>query len=122
MTTQSYERFEMLNAAWQAAKALLNHRGELCSDLHEAEGRFLKQKCCKGLIADDCRTVFQTAVAIAETSTRSRRSKCGSLAPKPTRRYELLHDLAKSLEDKFPGADSFLIMAGCRSVEMHWDR
>lgn len=112
----------MLDAAWNAAMSAVDDSGDLRSDLGEAETRFLKRKSCRGMHADDCRAVFHTAVEIAQAATHFRRSKCGSLPPKPARRYELLLSLAKDLESRFPHSDVALIMAGCRMVELYWDR
>lgn len=121
-TPPNYERFPMLDGAWNAATTLLDDEGSLRCDLGEAEARFLRRKCCQNLAEDDCRTVFHTAVQVAQTAIQFRRSRCGTLPPKPSRRYELLLALAKELEARFPAADPFLLMAGCGLVEMYWDR
>ncbi len=121
-TALAYERFPMLDAAWIAARSLVDDRGDLRSDLNEAEKRFLKQKSCQSLAEEDCRAVFCTAVGIAQATTRFRRSHCGALPPKPAKRYELLLTLANELESSFPQCDAALIFAGCRQVEMYWDR
>ncbi len=112
----------MLDAAWNAAMSAVDDRGNLRGDPGEAETRFLKRRSCQGLPEDDCRTVFHTAVEIAQAAIHFRRSNCGSLSPKPARRYELLLSLAKDLESRFPHSDGALIMAGCRMVELYWDR
>jgi hypothetical protein len=117
-----YKRFRMLNGAWNAAIRLINDRGDLRTDLQRAETRFLKLKCCLGLPEEDCRTAFHTAVKIAQETIRFRRSNCGESSPKPARRYELLHTLAEVLESRFPSEDAVLIEAGCKLLEMHWDR
>lgn len=118
----TYERFPMLYAAWDAAMSLVDDRGNLRGDLGEAGTRFLKRKSCQGLGKDDCRTVFHTAVEIAQATTHFRRTKCGALQPKPARRYELLFSLATDLEARFPHSDPALIMAACRTLELRWDR
>jgi hypothetical protein len=118
----AFERFAMLNGAWNAAMSLLNDRGDLRRDLQRAETDFLKRRYCRGLPEDDCRASFQTAVKIAQETIHFRRSNCGVSSPKPTRRYELLHSLAERLEATFPSSDAVLIMAGCKLLEMHWDR
>ena|SRR5690349_3638700 len=118
----NYERFSLLSDAWNAATALLDDKGGCQSDLHEAELKFLGRKCCQGLAEDDCRLVFRTAVQIAQATISFRRSRCGSSQPRPSRRYELLLSFAKELETTFPTSDQFLLMAGCKMLEMHWDR
>jgi hypothetical protein len=122
MAPPVYKRFRMLNDAWTAAMRLVDDRGDLRIDLQRAETRFLKWKSCLGLPEEDCRTAFHTAVKIAQETIRFRRSNCGVSSPKPARRYELLHSLAEVLESRFPSEDSVLIMAGCKLLEMHWDR
>ena len=117
-----YERFPMLEAAWNAAMSLVDDKGDLRGDLADAEARFLKRKPCQALVEDDCKAAFHRAVEIAQVATRFRRSSCGTLPPKPARRYELLLSLARELESKFPGADQVLVMAGCRMLEVCWDR
>ena len=112
----------MLDAAWNAATSLVDSKADLCDDLAEAETRFLKRKSCQGLAEEDCRAAFQTSVEIVRTVLLFRRANCGSLPPKPTRRYELLLSLAKELESKFPNSDTALTMAGCRMAELYWDR
>jgi len=121
-TPPNYERFPMLNGGWAAATNLLDDKGNLRSDVSEAEKRFLKRRCCHGMAEDECRTVFQTAVQVAQTAIRFRRSSCGTRQPKPSVRYELLLALARKLEAQFPDGDICLLMAACRLVEMHWDR
>jgi hypothetical protein len=116
------KRFRMLNDAWTAAMRLVNDRGDLRIDLQRAETRFLKWKSCLGLPEEDCRTAFRTAVEIAQETVRFRRSNCGVSSPKPSRRYELLRSLAEILEARFPSEDAILIRAGCKLLEMHWDR
>jgi hypothetical protein len=117
-----YKRLRMLNDAWKAAMTLVNDRGDLRRDLHRAETSFLKWGCCRGLPEEGCRSAFRTAVAIAQEAIRFRRANCGLSSPKPARRYELLRSLAQSLEARFPSEDAVLIMAGCKLLEMHWDR
>jgi hypothetical protein len=119
---QVYKRFRMLNDAWTAAMRLVNDRGDLRLDLQRAETRFLKWGCCLGLPEEECRTAFRTAVEIAQETIRFRRSNCGASSPKPARRYELLRSLAEVLEARFPSKDAVLVMAGCKLLEMHWDR
>lgn len=112
----------MLEAAWNAAMSLVDEKGDLREDMDAAEARFLKRKPCLFLMKDDCRATFHRAVEIAQVATRFRRSNCGTLSPNPVRRYELLFSLATELESKFPGTDQLLVMAGCRMLEIYWDR
>ena len=112
------QRFLMLDAAWQVAIALLNN----IEDLRVVETRFLKRKCCQGLPERDCAAALRTAVGLARTTMRFYEAKCVE-HPQTTRRYyELLFSLAKLLERKFPNADPYLILRGCKLVEMYWLR
>jgi len=110
------ERFLMLDAAWQVAVALLYE----VEDLRMVEARFLKRKCCQGLPERDCEAALHTAVGLARTTRRFYEKKCFDLPRTTARYYELLFSLAKLLERKFPSADPYLTMKGCRFVEMHW--
>jgi hypothetical protein len=110
--------FLMLDAAWQAAIALLDNM----EDLPVAEARFLKRKCCRGLAEHDGRTALHTAVGLARTTIRFYESKCFNIPRTTARYYELLFSLAQLLEREFPSADPYLIIKGCKLIEMRWAR
>jgi hypothetical protein len=112
------QRFSMLDDAWRVAVALLDNM----EDLALAEARFLKRKCCQGLPERDCRAALHAAVGLARTTIRFYESKCFNLPRTTARYYELLFTLAKLLERKFPSADPYLSIKGCKLIEMHWAR
>ena len=120
--TPDYSRFYMVSSAWDAAYSLIDSTGQIDENLSAAESRFLKRKACRGQPKEDCVNAFREAVAVAKAAIKFKRSKCPMLGPKPSRRYELLLELAIELEKSHPDADQSLIMSGCRLVELSWDR
>ncbi len=121
--TPDYSRFPMVNAAWDAANALVDSKGNVKEDLTKEEKRFLKRKVCQAIENNDCKETFRDAVSIAQAVRTFMRSNCPTLAPKkPSRQYELLHQLSKELENTFSKSDLYLIFAGCRLLEISWSR
>jgi hypothetical protein len=120
--TDKYSRIQMLHGAWSAAEALVDDKGNLTDDLKAAQAKFLRRKCCDGLIAGDCSTALFQAVEISQAAQRFCRSSCPHNSPTLSRRYELLKLLAEQLDAEFPDADPILKMAACRHLEQRWDR
>jgi len=110
------------NAAWHAALSLINTNGDLIEEFDVALKKFKKRKSCSKASKEYCAAKLKDAINVASHSIKFMRSRIGTLPPKPVRRYELLLDLAKELEAKFPDANRSLHMTGCRYVELHWDR
>ena len=110
------------NAAWDAALSLINTKGDLIEDFDVALKKFMKRKSCRKASKKFCAAKLKGAINVAQHSINFMRTRIGTLPPKPVRRYELLLDLAKELEAKFPKEHKSLHMAGCRYVELHWDR
>jgi hypothetical protein len=117
-----YQRFEMLNSAWNAACLMIDDKGKPLEDMDVAVSRFLKRKACASLPKDDCVSAFTVSIDIAQTTFSFMRSQCGHNQPIASRRYQQLLALANQIENKFPQADMLLVMAACRLLENHWDR
>ena len=115
-------RWEIENAAWEAALSILDRNGEVIEEFESALERFIKRRACKEAPHAYCEEKLKAALSVAQCSVKFMRSKTGSLPPKPVHRYEILLTLAKELEIKCPKADASLHMTGCRYVELHWDR
>lgn len=112
----------MLQAAWGAARNLVDRNGTVSAETTARKEAFLRRKCCRGLTTEDCSKSFDMAVAMAQTTIQFRRRHCGQLAPRTTRRYELLASLARELETGFTGCDDILIRSACAQLELEWDR
>ena len=110
------------NAAWDAALSMISTKGDLIEEFDVALNKFTKRKTCSKASKEYCAAKLKDAINVAQHSIKFMRTRTGTLPPKPVRRYELLLDLAKELEAKFPEANRSLHMAGCRYVELHWDR
>ena len=110
------------NAAWDAALSLIDTNGDLIEEFDVALKKFTKRKSCSKASTEHCAAKLTDAINVASHSIKFMRTRTGTLPPKPVRRYELLLDLAKELVAKFPEANRSLHMAGCRYVELHWDR
>jgi hypothetical protein len=115
-------RWKVENASWDAALSLVDYKGNMTEEFDEALKKFIKRKACKGVAQEYCKEKLQSAIHVAQCSIKFMRTKTGSLPPKPTRRYEILLNLAQVLEAECPEADASLHMTGCRYVELHWDR
>lgn len=114
------DRFAMLEAAWLDAYAASNDLGDV-TDLEAARAKFLRNRTCAGLAEDDCKYAFQTALEVAQSTKRFLRSECPQHAPKLSRKYDLLHSLARRLEAEFPDADPVLMAAACAKLNLRWD-
>ena len=112
----------MLVSAWGAAIKLINSKGNLVEDPNVAEKKFLKRKSCSGLPSEDCLDAFRNSLEVAQAVRHFQYTRCGINPPKASRRYELLHTLAKELEIEFPSTDQLTILAGCSLLELEWDR
>jgi hypothetical protein len=115
-------QWKIANAAWDAALSLVDDKGDLTEDFDVSLKKFTKRKSCRSASTEYCAVKLKNAIRVAQVSIRFMRAKAGTMPPKPVRRYELLLALAKELETKCPEASASLQMAGCRYVELHWDR
>ena len=114
--------FDVITSAWNAAMSLLDHHGDSKEDIGIATERFLKRRACAGHSRDECEKEFVNALRVARAAILFRRAKTGQLPPSPVRRYELLLQFARELATECPEANDYTMMAGCRTVEMYWDR
>ncbi len=115
-------RLLLLNAAWRAALGLYHCDDRPDGDPGDARRRFLRRKPCHLLAPSECEAAWHLAVGIVQASHSFRRSRCGTLPPRASRRYELHHALALQLETDFPEATPLLVARGCQLLKSYWDR